>query len=275
MQVLIVGGSGVAGQCAIQAVKKFEPGSKLYATTSKDTDVPGATETIRNIDLNKPEDIAKLKAFNGGLDYLFYTPAFVSVGNPVAHASREEVIKAKAFCLDPMVALTEAIRPRMTVAYTAYYFKPHLLAFYGSLAYVKYATEKLAVEQPAQYKCLRIGSFVSKATRGIGLLLQRMSKTAPHLKPLIDDYQKSGMKFSDFFFDYIAKEEKKNIAGDRPYRMTTAEDIVAGHLALLSGETAPIMNVLGGEIWVDSALPELPPEMARVNSLLAFGIGET
>lgn len=268
MKALIVGGSGVAGQCAIRALKQFDTGAEIWATSSKDVPVAGATHTIPYIDLNNPEAISKVKGFSEKVDYLFYTPAFGSVGNPVADASREEVQSAKAFCLDPMVAITEAIRPKMTVAYTAYYFKPHLLAFYGALAYVKYATEKLAVENPAQYKCLRIGSFVSKATRGIGLLLQRMSKTAPHLKPLMERYAQSGMKFSDFFFDYISKEEKKNIAGDKPYRMTTEDDIVAGHLALLKGETAPIINVLGDQIWAESALPELPAEMAGVHALL-------
>lgn len=269
MNILIVGGSGVAGQCAIRAIKKYDPVAKIRATSSKDGEVPGATETIRHIDLNQPQSIQQLKSFDKQLDFLFYTPAFGSVGSPVSAATQAEVRQANAFCLDPMVALTEALKPKMTVAYTAYYFKPHLLAFYGALAYVKYATEKLAIENPGQYKCLRIGSFVSKATRGIGLLLQRMSKTAPHLKPLMDEYAKSGMKFSDFFFSYIAAQEKQNIAAGRPYHMTTKDDIVAAHLHLLKGETAPIINVLGSEIWTETALPVLPAEMARAAELLA------
>lgn len=270
MKILIVGGSGVAGQCAISAVKQFDNAAQIWATSSKDGEVPGATKTIPGIDLNQTDAIAKLKTFPEKLDYLFYTPAFGSIGTPVADATRDEVKQANKFCLDPMIELTEALRPKMTVAYTAYYFKPHLLAFYGALAYVKYVTEKLAVENPQQYKCLRIGSFASKATRGIGLLLQRMAKVdAPHLEPLMEAYKKSGMKFSDFFFSYIAGEEKKNIAGDRPYRQTTTEDIIAGHLHLLRGETAPIINVLGDQIWTDTALPTLPAEMSRAQELLA------
>jgi hypothetical protein len=269
MKALIIGGSGVAGQCAIRALRQFDGAAEIWATSSRDGDVEGATHTIRNIDLNKPEALAQLKTFKEKLDYLFYTPAFGSVGNPVSEARREEVKQANAFCLDPMVDLTQAIQPKMTVAYTAYYFKPHLLAFYGALAYVKYATEKLAVENPAQYKCLRIGSFVSKATRGIGLLLQRQAKSdPPHLRPLMAEYKKSGMKFSDFFFDYIAKEEKKNIAGDRPYHMTTEDDIVAAHLQMFKGETAPIINVLGNQVWTESVLPALPKEMADAEALL-------
>ena len=218
------------------------------------------------VDYSVPLD--RLRALTERFDYLFHTPAFGSVGAPVANATKPEVESALRFCLEPMVTLTEKLRPKMTVAYTAYYFKPHLLAFYGALAYVKYATEKLAVENPGQYKCLRIGSFVSTATRGIGLLLQRMSKTAPHLKPLMDEYAQSGMKFSDFFFDYIARQEKQNIAGNRPYHMTTEDDIVAAHLHLLRGESAPIINVLGSEIWTEASLPVLPPEMARAAELL-------
>ena len=265
---LIVGGSGVAGQAAIRAIKKADPAAQIWATSSKDADVPGATQTIRRIDLNDAKAITSLKAFNEKLDFLFYTPAFGSVGNPVAEAQRDDVQKALAFCLNPMVELTTALKPKMTVAYTAYYFKPHLLAFYGALAYVKYATEKLAVENPGQYKCLRIGSFVSKATRGIGLLLQRMSKTAPHLKPLMDEYAQSGMKFSDFFFKYIGEQEQKNVSRGGSYHMTTEDDIVAAHVRLLEGESAPIINVLGSDIWTEDALPPLPTEMARAGELL-------
>jgi hypothetical protein len=193
MNVLIVGGSGVAGQCAIRAVREADTRAKIWSTSSREGKVEGADFTLSGIDLNQRSSRSpQLKQFKEPLDYLFYTPAFGSVGAPVAEAKRDEVHQALAFCLDPMVALTEALKPKMTVAYTAYYFKPHLLAFYGALAYVKYATERLAVDNPQQYKCLRIGSFVSKATRGIGLLLQRMAKSAPHLKPLMDEYAKFG-----------------------------------------------------------------------------------
>lgn len=269
MNVLIVGGSGVAGQCAIRAVREADTRAKIWSTSSREGKVEGADFTLSGIDLNKSESVAHLKQFKEPLDYLFYTPAFGSVGAPVAEAKRDEVHQALAFCLDPMVALTEALKPKMTVAYTAYYFKPHLLAFYGALAYVKYATERLAVENPHQYKCLRIGSFVSKATRGIGLLLQRMSKSAPHLKPLMDEYAKSGIKFSDFFFKYIGEQEQKNVLRGGSYHMTTQADIVAAHLHLLKGEAAPIINVLGSDLWTDTALPPLPPEMARAEELLA------
>ncbi len=269
MNILIVGGSGVAGQCAIHAIRQFKPDTRIWSTSSREGKVEGADVTLSGIDLNKPESIAQLKQFKEPLDYMFYTPAFGSVGAPVADAKRDEVHQALAFCLDPMVALTEALKPKMTVAYTAYYFKPHLLAFYGALAYVKYATERLAVENPHQYKCLRIGSFVSKATRGIGLLLQRMSKTAPHLRPLMDEYAKSGIKFSDFFFKYIGEQEQKNVLRGGSYHMTTEADIVAAHLHLLKGEAAPIINVLGSDLWTDTALPPLPPEMARAEELLA------
>jgi len=269
MNILIVGGSGVAGQCAIRAIRQHDAQARIWSTSSRAGKVEGADVTLSGIDLNKAESLAELKQFKEPLDYLFYTPAFGSVGVPVADAKREEVQQALAFCLDPMVALTEALKPKMTVAYTAYYFKPHLLAFYGSLAYVKYATERLAVLNPHQYKVLRIGSFVSKATRGIGLLLQRMSKSAPHLKPLMDEYAKSGMKFSDFFFKYIGEQEQKNVLRDGSYHMTTEADIVSAHLHLLKGEAAPIINVLGSDIWADTSLPPLPPEMARAEELLA------
>ncbi|MFZ5629523.1 MAG: SDR family NAD(P)-dependent oxidoreductase [Spirochaetota bacterium] len=270
MKVLVVGGSGVAGQCAIRAVRQFDAQAEIWSSSSKAADVPGAHHTVHGVDLSKADGLKPLLALTEKFDYLFHTPAFGSVGAPVAQATKPEVESALQFCLEPMVALTQKLRPKMTVAYTAYYFKPHLLAFYGALAYVKYATEKLAVENPQQYKCLRIGSFVSKATRGIGLLLQRMSKTAPHLRPLMDEYAQSGMKFSDFFFKYIGEQEQMNVSRGGSYHMTTEDDIVAAHLHLLKGESAPIINVLGSDIWIDTALPELPVEMQRVRELLSY-----
>jgi hypothetical protein len=44
-------------------------------------------------------------------------------------------------------AARQKLRPKMAVACTAHDIKPHLLAFNGALAYVNYATEKLAVEK--------------------------------------------------------------------------------------------------------------------------------
>jgi hypothetical protein len=276
MNVLVVGGSGVAGQCAIRAVSAHDPNAEIWATTSRDADVVGATRTLSKIDLNDPQALVSLKGLPERFDFLFYTPAFGTVGSPVADATREQVEDANAFCLDPMVELAAAIEPGMTVAYTAYYFKPHLLAFYGALAYVKYATEKLAVENPTRFKCLRIGSFVSKATRGIGLLLQRQAKgDAPHLKPLMEAYRQSGQKFSDFFFSYIAAQEKQNIAKDRPYHMTTEDDIIAAHLRVLRGESAPILNVLGDQLWPEMQLPALPPEMQRADDLVKTSLAKT
>ena len=271
-------GSWFCGRCSLGVLLRAVLRGGLLSATAvvvfRGRAAASAVEAVEQVDegVGGVGNVALVGAAAG----LFEHPPFVGLLEQVevglvevAEAQRDDVQKALAFCLNPMVELTTALKPKMTVAYTAYYFKPHLLAFYGALAYVKYATEKLAVENPQQYKCLRIGSFVSKATRGIGLLLQRMSKTAPHLKPLMDQYAKSGMKFSEFFFDYIAKEEKKNIAGDRPYRMTTEDDIVAGHLHLLKGETAPIINVLGDQIWTDNTLPALPAEMAKADALLA------
>lgn len=103
---------------------------------------------MHGVDLSKADGLKPLLALTEPFDYLFHTPAFGSVGAPVAQATKPEVESALQFCLEPMVALTQKLRPKMTVAYTAYYFKPHLLAFYGALAYVKHATEKLAVENP-------------------------------------------------------------------------------------------------------------------------------
>jgi hypothetical protein len=115
---------------------------------------------------------------------------------------------------------------------------------------------------------IRAGSFVSKATRGIGLLLQRALRDTPHaaIRDLGEKWKASGKKFADFFFDYACECEKEAFGAgfDRPHRQTNQSDIERGVSMVLKGDTAPIINVLGDWTWTDDKLKPLPADF-RLN----------
>src|SRR5690606_6292694 len=98
----------------------------------------------------------------------------------------------------------ERLKPGRTIGFSAFYWLPHSLSGYGAMAYAKLEQERLAVKDPARYGMLRAGTFLSKATRGIALLLQRSIKGTEHaqLQELGARWKASGEKFKDFFFRF-------------------------------------------------------------------------
>ncbi len=257
---LIIGGNSVAGQAVLDALRKHDPAGAVTATSSGDSPVAGAGETIGGIDLSNPGSLEKIP--EAGYRMLFFTPAFGPIGYPIAVTPASDVKQALDFSYHPMVALSSRLKPELTVGFTAFYWLPHTLTAYGSMAYVKIAQELLAIENPAQFRMIRAGSFVSKATRGIGLLLQRALRDTPHkpIQELGEKWKQSGMKFGDFFFQYACDSEKAAFSGRFPsaHRQTNQADIARAVGLLLSGESAPIINVIGDWVWTDSAPQPLP-----------------
>lgn len=255
----------MAGQAAIAAIKEFAPGTKIIATSSGDKDVPGVSETIRGIDLNKP-DSWKLVAAGvaGSPRALFFTPAFGPLGYPIAETPENDVRAALQFSFDPMVALHEALQPELTIGFSAFYWLAHTLAAYGSMAYVKINQEKIAIANPDRYKMVRAGTFRSTATRGIGLLLQRAVRDTKHepIRKLGEAWKASGKKFGDFFFDYACESERLSFGTrfPQPHRQTDEADLKRAIGRILAGEKAPIVNVIGDWIWTDTELPSLPSD---------------
>lgn len=266
MNYLIVGGNSVAGQSALDAVRKFDATARIVATTSGEGAVDGVDQTVNGVDLNDPAAMDRLAEAVAGTAYraLFFTPAFGAIGYPISVTPAEDIKTSLAFSYDPMIALADRIRPELTVGYSAFYWLPHTLAAYGSMAYVKIAQEKRAVAQPDLYRMIRAGTFASKATRGIGLLLQRQLRSTEHeeLLEMGRLWKQSGKKFGDFFFDYAFQSERSSF-GDRfdtPHRPTEAGDLTAAAGRLLAGESAPIVNVIGDWVWTDTSLPDLSAE---------------
>lgn len=265
MNYLIVGGNSTAGQSAIRAIRESDSNALIIATTSGTGEISGADRSVPNIDLSK-DVVDSVAAAVGSLNLraLFFTPAFGPIGFPVAATTLDDIRKGLAFSYDPMVNLTNRLHPDITVGYSAFYWLPHTLTAYGAMAYVKLAQEKLAVENPRQYRMIRAGTFASKASRGVGLIVQRNAKNTQHaaLRELADMWRKSGMKFSDFFFDYAFACEIKAF-GDRfssSHRATDESGLTKTAAKILSGEASPIVNVIGDWVWTDSSLPELPTD---------------
>ncbi|TGJ99627.1 SDR family NAD(P)-dependent oxidoreductase [Leptospira semungkisensis] len=268
---LIVGGSGAAGQSAIEAFHEFskETGKtyKIIATTSGEGEVTGADETIHSITLEESnsaiENIQKALSGKGNVDILIYTPARGNLGYPVSETPDEDIIATAKFCLDPMVELEKALSPKITIGYSAYYYLPHLLTFYGSLAFIKKKMEEWALQKPDSRKIIRAGTFFSQSVRGITLILQRLAKSSPHpdLQNLIQEQKASGKKFGDFFIDYIQDREnssfKKNFP-NVPYRITEPRDLKNALIKILKGEKSPIVSLVGDWVWTEDKLPEMP-----------------
>ena len=253
---LIIGGRSEAGQSAIAAIREAQPGARIIGTTSAEP----------------PEDAAGQAADRAGaIDVIFFTPAVGPIGYPISAATNEDADAAIAFSAQPLRQLADRLQPRLSVGYSAFYWLPHAMVGYGSMAYAKLMLDMLAHNDPRRFRIIRGGTFRSPATRGIGLLLQRALKSPPHaeLKELGARYKATGGKFSDFFFNFASEQE--NIAFGEfhmdDHRATDREDLTKATLMMLRGETtAPGICVIGDWIWTEEQMPELDREVFKIQN---------
>lgn len=275
---LIIGTSGVAGQSAVHAIREYAKSKnetwKIVATTSKDSPLQDVDLTITEINLDDPnrslsrlyEELAKNGIFK--FDLFVYTPARGNLGYPVSETPEQDVKDALKFCVDPMIAVEEKLKPTLAVGYSAYYYRPHLQPFYGSLAFVKKKMEEWALEKPKQRKIIRAGSFFSQSVRGITIILQRMGKKSQDkdLQNLLKLQKESGLSFPDFFLEYVAKQEETSFR-DRfpgiPFRLTSSDDLKDALVRILNGEPAPIVSLVGAWNWTETSLPEMPEYLRK------------
>lgn len=264
-QFLVVGGSGEAGQSAINYLKTNSK-SLVIATTTGNEPVPNADISLfeikaePNLSHRILENLGE-KNLSSQFEAIIYTPALGEVGFPIRETTKSQLDDALRISYDPILELESTFNPRLMIGYSAFYWLPHTFAFYGSMGFVKYKMDKWCLENPTKRKLLRAGTFFSKSVRGIGLVLQRtMKKTNdPDLLNLKSKFESSGQKFSDFFLSYAWENEKKYFEDENKtnYRPTSREDLSRGlKVALESNE--PITTVLGDWTWTESQLPDLP-----------------
>jgi hypothetical protein len=277
MKILVIGGSSVAGQATIQAIRQFDGKALIVSTTSRDEAVAGADETIIGIsstDEGMHKLLAKQIAPHGNMDFMFYMPAYGKVGFPVMQSTREDAEVGMDFSFRPIVRVMESIEVGTAVGYTGFYWLPSLVMTYGALAFAKIAMEELALKMPDKFKVIRAGMFMSKSIRGISILLQRVMQKDLVDHPDFHAYKKnwkaSGQKFMEFFADYAYDKEKAEFGSkfSTPFRATEPEDIMPSVARVLRKEQGPFFNVIGDWQWVEDKMPELPPLFGQMKTQL-------
>ncbi len=251
---LVIGGTGVMGSAAIQAVRK-QYGSEArilanwYGKEEPGFEIEGADETLFG-DITDPGLLDKIRAFGtGGFEYLFYATALGDVGTPIKDATQEQIEKSNRLSFDPIPKLEAALDVKTIVTYSTFYTIRHQVATYGAMGHSKEAIEKWTVE-PGKSKraCIRAGLFESPSSRGIKLLLRKTAKKPENLKdPLLIAYFKDvpssqGIKR---FEEGIFTEERETYGDAR----TTQDDLYRAHLELFNTADPVFVNVCGKKIW--------------------------
>lgn len=277
MKVLVIGGSSVAGQATIQAVREFNPQATIISTTSRDEAVTGSDKTIMGIsstDDKMHRVLAEQVKPYGAMDFMFYMPAYGKVGFPVMQSTREDAEVGMDFSYRPIVRIMDSVDIGTAVGFTGFYWLPSLVMTYGALAFAKIAMEELALSMPEKFKVIRAGMFMSKSIRGISILLQRVMQ-----KELVDhpdfhaykrNWKASGQKFMDFFADYAYDKEKAEFGPkfSTPFRPTDPADIMPSVGKILRKEEGTFFNVIGDWHWVEDKMPELPPVFGEMKTRL-------
>ena len=265
MKILVVGGSSVSGQCAINAIKELNQNNTVISTSSRDAEVKGADITIGEVALEEASATDKILNHEAvkDIDYVIYIPARGMVGISARDATLAQVEESLDYCFRPFLRMVKTLQPKKGIALSGFITMQPLLEVYGAMTFTKIAMEQIAVKYPEKVQLLRIGMFHSSSVRGIALLVQRRLMKDKSFRPeLFDNWKSSGKKFSEFFYEknYRFEEDSyKQHAAGKPFRPTEPDDIKEAFKLALQGEKAPIINVLGSWLWKDSEMPYLPP----------------
>ncbi len=270
---LVVGGSAVSGQMILRALREHDPSGTLVSTSSAaDRQVALADRTVPGIALEDPTAVDRILAAWQGPppSVIAYVPARGEVGMPTARATREMVRESTDYCIRPMLRLTQAFRPQLTVCLSGFITMPPMLECYGAMAYSKLVLEGLVVRHPDRLKAIRLGMFPSNSVRGIAILTQKNMQRGrfPELAAMHTEWRATGKKFSDFFYGknwhFEETVYRSAAAFEKPFRPTTPDDIRLAMHRVLAGERGPIFNVLGDWVWTEATMPELP-EVVRAH----------
>lgn len=266
MNYLVVGGKAVLGQQSMMAIRKEDPEAYIYSSSSGTEEVPGADETIPDVDLSSRAASEKISSALQGKDLkaIVYVPARGPVGKPVQYATREEYTESVNFSVTPMLELMRDLKPEIGLWFSGFMWLEPLMMLYGPMIYTKITMEEITLRHPDRLKCVRYGMFVSNSARGISILSQKAITSGKY--PEQEEYRKgwkqSGKKFKDYFASVNGAEEEKHLkalAGSSlPYRPLETEDLQLGVRKALYTDDGPILNVVGDWYWQDNALPEWP-----------------
>lgn len=267
MDYLVVGGKAVLGQQSIAAIRRGDPAAWIASTSSGTEAVPGAEQTITDIDLSAAEAIDRIVAALGRrrLRAIVYVPARGPVGKPVQYASAEEYQSSIHFSVIPMLRLMAALKPELGLWFSGFMWLESLQILYGPMIYTKITMEQITLRHPGRLKCVRYGMFTSFSSRGIAILSQKAIQSGkyPEQAPYYKAWKESGKKFGEYFASVNCAEEERVLAAEgpfeRPYRPLQTEDLGRGVYAALFTETKPILNLVGDWYWESDSLPRWPP----------------
>lgn len=251
---LVIGGTGVMGTAAIQAVRKVYGKDAKIIANWYGKEIPGfkiedADHTIFG-DITDQNCIDAITAIDSDkFDYMFYATALGDVGTPISEATQEQIDKSNTLSYLPILDLEQKLDIDTIVVYSTFYAIRHQLATYGAMGHSKEAIEKWTVEPgKSRHVCIRAGLFESTSSRGIKLLLRKAAKHPENLKdPLLRGYfenvsSKEGIKS---FEEGIFQEEKETYGDAR----TKQENLYDAHLELFKWENPIFVNVCGKKIW--------------------------
>jgi hypothetical protein len=252
---LIIGGTGVMGTSAIQAIREhFDKNiiiiANWYGKEISEFKIEGADHTIFG-DINNSQCREKIKSFNNGqFDYMFYATALGDVGIPIKDATQDQIDRSNNLSFDPIPSLEDELDIGTIVAYSTFYTIRHQLSTYGAMGHSKETIEKWVLELgSSKHACIRAGLFESASSRGIKLLLRKTSKNLENLKdPLLRSYfentpSSEGIKkFEEGIFS-----EEKEVYGDC---RTNKGDLFKAHLELFKSINPVFINVCGRKIWM-------------------------
>lgn len=251
---LVIGGSGVMGTAAIQAIRTVH-GSEADIVANwfgrEDTGlkIENADHTIFG-DITHAECLEKIKGIDGAnFDYMFYATALGEVGIPIKDATPEQIEQSNKLSYDPILFLEDALEIGTLVAYSTFYTLKHQLCSYGAMGHSKEAIERWVTRTgKSRHACIRAGLFQSTSSRGIKLLLRKNAKHLDNIKaPLLRSYFENVPPSQGIRkFEEGIRNEEKEVYGDSP---TTQEDLYQAHLTLFKTANPNFINVCGKKIW--------------------------
>ena len=253
---LIIGGTGVMGTSAIQAIREhFDKNiiiiANWYGKEIPEFQIEGADHTIFG-DINNSQCREKIKAYNNGkFEYMFYATALGDVGIPIKDATQEQINRSNNLSFDPIPSLEDELDIGTIVAYSTFYTIRHQLSTYGAMGHSKETIEKWVLESgSSKHACIRAGLFESASSRGIKLLLRKTSKNLENLKdPLLRSYFKNTPSSEGIkkFEEGIFSEEKEAYGDCR----TKKDDLYKAHLEIFKSKNPVFINVCGKKIWLN------------------------
>ncbi|MDH4228436.1 MAG: hypothetical protein OEW11_01665 [Nitrospirota bacterium] len=254
---LVIGGTGVAGGAAIEAVhrhygKDAHVTALWYGRKQEELAIEGA-HTVLFGDISNPQAWDSIEAASGrAYTALFYATALGDVGFPSYQASAGQIAESNRLSFDPLPQLEKRFDCAAVFSYSTFYNLAHQRVTYGAMAHSKAALEAWTT-QPGKSRrvCIRAGAFVSASSQAIKLLVRRnAAKLATSDDPILRQYF-TDVKPSEAVenMQQAVFDEEREQFGDTG---TDREGLILAHLRAFAEPDARFVCVAGKRVWVEA-----------------------